>query len=106
MPIIKIQTQVVGFLFDAQVWLEGQETRLSYDGVKTRQSTDLINVTDDKLSITFHGVGMPTSEWELTIVQLEPDERELYKRKGSIRSTGHSLIMHEIDIANGGGNDN
>jgi hypothetical protein len=99
MPTFKIETQVVGYLFDAQVWLEGQETKLAYDGDKTRKSTDVIKITDGELNITYHGVGEATTEWELTVTQLEPAEKELYKRKGSIRSTGHSLIMDSVKMS-------
>ena len=98
MPKIKLETLVVGFLFDAQVWLEGQETKLSYDGDKTRKSTDVIDVSDNELNITFHGVGVAGTEWELTINELEPDKKQLYDRKGSIKSTGHSLVMDSVKL--------
>ena len=98
MAKIKLETVVVGFLFDAQIWLEGQETKLSYDGDKTRKSTDVINVDDNELNITFHGVGIAGTEWGLTITELEPDEKELYDRKGAIKSTGHSLVMDSVKL--------
>ncbi|SRR5258705_1993967 len=98
MAKLKIETQVVGYLFDAQVWLEGQETKLAYDGDKTRKSTDVIEVNDDELNLTFHGVGIAGTDWELTIIELHPDKKELYKRKGAIKSTGHSLIMDSVKL--------
>jgi hypothetical protein len=98
MPNIKIQTVVVGFLFDAHVWLEGEETKLSYDGDKTRKSTDVISVEDGELNIIFHGVGVAGTDWELTITELEPDEKQLYDRKGTIQSTGHSLVIDSVKL--------
>lgn len=98
MPKIKLETVVVGYLFDAQVWLEGQETKLSYDGDKTRRSTDVIQVNDDELNITFHGVGVAGTDWQLTITQLQPTKKELYDRKGSIQSSGHSLVMDSVKL--------
>ena len=98
MPKIKIETIVVGFLFDAQVWLEGQETKLAYDGNDTRKSTDIVDVNDNELNITFHAVGVAGTEWHLTINELQPAQKELYDREGEIKSTGHSLIMDSVPL--------
>ena len=98
MSKIKIETVVIGFLFDAQVWLEGQETKLAYDGNDTRKSTDIVEVSDNELNIVFHGVGVAGTDWHLTITELEPTEKELYDRKGAIKSTGHSLIMDSVPL--------
>src|ERR1044072_1761300 len=75
MSKIKIETVVVGFLFDAQVWLEGQETKLAYDGNDTRKSTDIVDVNDNELNITFHAVGVAGTDWHLTINELAPREK-------------------------------
>jgi len=96
MSLIKVETVVVGYLFDAQVTLEGQETQLAYDGDKTRRSTDIIEINDNELEIAFHGVGVAGTEWQLTITQLEPVERTLYEREGAIKSTGHSLVLDSV----------
>ena len=103
MAVIKTETQVIGYLFDAQVWLEGQETTLSYDGDHTWKSTDLVNVEGD-LNITFHGVGIADAQWEFTITQLRPEDerKELYKKDGSIRSTGHSIIIDSTPLSQEG----
>lgn len=98
MAKLKIETVVVGFLFDAQVWLEGQETKLAYDGNDTRSSTDIVEVNDNELNITFHGVGVAGTDWHLTITEVEPTERKLYDREGAIKSTGHSLITDSIPL--------
>jgi hypothetical protein len=98
MAKLKTETLVVGYLFDAQVWLEGQETKLAYDGDKTRKSTDVIEINDDELRINFHGVGVAGTEWELTINELQPTKRQLYNRKGAIKSTGHSLIEDSVEL--------
>ena len=96
MSLIKVETVVVGYVFDAQVSLEGQQTQLAYDGDKTRRSTDVVEVNDNELEITFHAVGVAKTEWNLTITQLEPVERKLYDLDGSIRSTGHSLVFDSV----------
>jgi hypothetical protein len=96
MPKIKLETVVVGYLFDAQVWLQDQETKLAYDGDKTRKSTDVVTVNDNQLDITFHGVGVAGTEWLLVVTQLEPSEKTLYERNGAIKSTGHSLVMDSV----------
>lgn len=96
MSHIKVETVVVGYLFGAQVSLEGQATQLAYDGDKTRKSTDVIEIKDNELEIVFHGVGVATTEWQLTVTQLEPVERKLYDREGAIKSTGHSLVMDSV----------
>lgn len=98
MPKLKLETVVVGYLFDAQVLLEGKETKLAYDGDKTRRSTDVIEVNDNQLEITFHGVGVAGTEWLLVVTQLEPTEKTLYKREGAIKSTGHSLVFDSVDL--------
>jgi hypothetical protein len=100
MKQVKVVTEVVGYLFDAQVWLEGIETKLAYDGDKTRKSTDIVETADDQLEITFHGVGIADTEWELTLTQIKADgtSKDLYKKKGSIRSTGHSLILDSVKV--------
>lgn len=99
MPLIKVKTEVVGFLFDAQVWLEGNQILLSYDGNKTWQSTDMVNVEDGRLNIMFHGIGVAGTEWVLTITKLEPQKKELYKKEGATQSTGHSLISDSVKIS-------
>lgn len=96
MSQIKLETVVVGYLFDAQVLLEGQETKLAYDGDKTRKSTDVVEVNDNELEITFHGVGVAGTEWLLVVTQLEPTKKTLYKREGAIKSTGHSLVIDSV----------
>jgi hypothetical protein len=98
MAKIKTETVVVGFLFDAQVWLEGQETKLSYDGDKTRKSTDIVLINDNELNITFHGVGVAGTDWQITITQIAPMKKDLYDRKGTIKSTGHSLVMDSVKL--------
>jgi hypothetical protein len=97
MSVIMIETQVVGFLFDAQISLESIETKLSYDGVKTRKSTDVVEVKDGVLNIMFHGVGIATTDWEITVTQLQPN-KELFKKKGTTGSTGHSLVFDAVTL--------
>ena len=92
MAVIKTETEVIGVLFDGQVWLEGQESKLAYDGDETRKSTDFVDVTDGVLNIMFHGVGIAGTAWKVTINLLEPDVKEFFKKTGSIQSNGHSLI--------------
>lgn len=98
MAVIKVRTEVVGFLFDAQIWLEGNEISLSYDGNKTRQSTDILDV-EGNLNISFHGVGVAGTDWVLTIVELEPKKADLYKKDGTIQSTGHSFVADSVPVA-------
>jgi hypothetical protein len=97
MPVIKVLTEVKGVLFDAQIWLEGNETALAYDGNETRMSTDYINV-EGEFNIAFHGVGIAGTGWTVTVTLLEPqledpDEAKFYKNQGSIRPTGHSVFV-------------
>ena len=97
MANVKVRTEVVGFLFDAQVWLEGNEITLSYDGNKTWQSTDVVDV-DGNLDILFHGVGVAGTDWTLTIKELEPKKKDLYERKGMTQSNGHSLVSDSTSV--------
>lgn len=99
MPVIKVRTEVVGFLFDAQLWLEGNQISLSYDGSKTWQSTDVLDITDGRLNILFHGVGITGTDWVLTITQLEPQKKELYKKEGKTQSTGHSFVSDSVKVS-------
>ena len=92
MPVIKVQTIVVGYLWDAKVWLENQQINLAHDGNKTWQSTDLINVNDGVLNVVFHGRGIAGTDWGIIVNELEPVEKELLKKPGEIQSNGHSIV--------------
>lgn len=98
MPIIKVQTNVIGFLFDADVWLENQQIPMANDGGKNWQSTDILDVRDGKLNIVFHGRGVAGADWTFTIVQLEPEEKAFYKNDGTIGSNGHSLFADFVAL--------
>lgn len=99
MPVIKVQTNVIGFLFDADVWLENQQIPMTANGGDNWQSTDIVNVKDGRLNIVFHGRGVAGAAWEFTIVELEPDAKPLYKNAGAIGSNGHSLFADFVDLA-------
>ena len=98
MPVIKVQTNVVGFLREVEVFLENQRITLSSDGGENFQSTDVIDVRDGKLNIVFHGRGVPTTAWKFTLKQLEPGRNDLFKNEGSIRESGHSLFADFVEI--------
>ena len=98
MPKIIVETKVVGFLSNVQLWLEGQETNLSYDGNKTWKSTDQVTVNDGILSIMLHCQGFTGAKWEITINDTK-SAKELYKEKGSIDETGHSLLVDGVKIS-------
>jgi len=97
MSEIKVRTEVVGFLFDVQLWLEGNPIALSYDGNKTWKSTDILDV-EGNLNISFHAVGVAGTDWVLTIVELEPKKKDLYKKEGTTQSTGHSFIADSVPV--------
>jgi hypothetical protein len=99
MPVIKVQTTVVGYLLDADVWLENQQINLSHDGNKTWQSTDLINVNDGVLNVVFHGRGVAGTDWGVVVSQLAPAKKELIKDGGTIQANGHSLVPYAAPIA-------
>lgn len=98
MAVIKVQTTITGFLFSAQVWLEGREISLSYDGNKTWTSTDMVDVSDGILNMIFHGQGLAGTDWTLNIDRIEPD-KNLFKNAGSITATGHSLVADAVKIS-------
>jgi hypothetical protein len=99
MPVIKVQSTVVGYLSATpQLWLEGQEIDFGYDGNETWQSTDLIDVKDSILNIQFHARGLSGTDWKLEIVELEPNQLNLYKNSGKIGPTGHSLFADAVKI--------
>ena len=98
MPVVKLETKVEGFLFDTQVWLEGIPITLSYDGIKTWTSTDMVNVTGN-LDILFHAVGVSGTDWALTITKSEPTTKVIYQKTGKTKSNGHSAITDSAPIS-------
>lgn len=99
MPVIKVQTVVVGYLWDADVWLENQQINLAHDGNETWHSTDLINVGDGVLNVVFHGRGVAGTKWGIVVNELEPTGKELLKKPGQIQPNGHSAVPYAVPIA-------
>lgn len=99
MSIFKIQTNLVGdFTGKPHLFLNDIEIGMSYNGVSEYQSTDPLDIQDGRLRIYFHGRGIPTAKWTLTIKELQPRQKELYKQAGSIDENGHSVLVDSIAI--------
>lgn len=98
MSVIKIRSEVAGFLLNVQLWLEGHEIGLSYDGDKAYQSTDVIDVKDGKLNILLHLQAVSGTDWAFAIVELEPNQKNLYATKGTIGPNGNSLIADFVNV--------
>lgn len=100
MAVIKVQTNVVGFQFQVETWLEGKRIALSNNGSDKWQSTDVLEVNDGKLSIIFHCQGMAGSAWTFSLTQL-PGGKEIYKNQGENAANGHSLFTDFVEIKEG-----
>ena len=98
MPQITIKTTVVGYLSDVQIWLEGRQTRLGYDGAKTWSTTDIVEDERGSVEVALHGRGVAGTDWELTISELHPAQKQLYDKKGSIKSSGHSFVEDSVQL--------
>lgn len=92
----KVHTEIEGFLTSLFVSLEGFEIGLAYDGDKTYQSTDLLEI-DEALNLVFHGRGIAFANWKITIT-LDDGEEPLFKRSGFLTLDNESILKEGIPL--------
>lgn len=92
-----VVTVVEGSLTSAFVQLEGFDIDLAYDGQRTYQSTDLLDI-DSALNLTFHGIGIAFARWTISIT-LDESERPLFKQSGTIPFDNESILKVAIPLS-------
>jgi len=92
----KVRTEVEGFLTSVFVSLEGFEIGLSYDGDKSYQSTDLLEI-DEALNLVFHGRGIAFADWKINIT-LDDNEEPLVQRSGHLTLDNECILKEGIPL--------
>ncbi|PYS81513.1 MAG: hypothetical protein DMF67_16555 [Acidobacteria bacterium] len=92
----KVVTVVEGVITSLFVSLEGFEIGMSYDGDKTYQSTDVLDM-DDALNIVFHPRGIAFAQWKITVT-LDDANEPLFKRSGQLTLDNESILKEAIPV--------
>lgn len=91
-----VSTVVEGTLTSLFVSLEGVEIGLAFDGDKTFQSTDVLDI-DDTLNLVFHPRGVAFTKWNIAIT-LDDANEPLFKRAGQLPLDNEIILKEAIPM--------
>ena len=100
----RIKTSIQGVFTDMDLYLEGKDIMLSYDGDQTYASTDILDLTD-KIVLQWIGRGLSFQQWTITLLvaaqqpdnSFAPDKQ--WTTSGQIPQGGGSQLYKEIALA-------